>query len=272
MNNPAPRVHLRSTLLRLLTMLFLFGAVTVPDASALVTRDAVELDERVLHPAPFRQSPRLIIPGEGGPAAEVAAAFRSRRGGNWTIRFDELTGRPALISGSGVPLLPGRGNTLTPSLLGLPSTSFDLADAEPLARAFITAEGDLLLPDVGELRLSYARSGSFDGGRIHYFDYDWYVGGILVEGARVFLRVNHGNIVQFGTDGVGQGRIPAVAILDADDALARTYSHAGGMNADDFVVEPGRLLILPLAADSSATPWGGGARYRDQSPVADRRE
>ena len=204
MNTPTPPVHPRPTLLRLLTMLFFVGAVTVPDASALVTRDAVELDEKVLPPAPFRQSPRLIIAGEGGPAAAAAAAFRSRRGGKWTIRFDERTGRPALISGSGIPLLPGRGNSLTPALLGLPSASFDLADAEPLARAFIEAEGDLLLPDVGDLRLNPARSGSFDGGRIHYFDYDWYVDGIPVEGARVFLRVNHGNIVQFGTDGVGR--------------------------------------------------------------------
>jgi hypothetical protein len=252
-------------------LLLFIVAATMPDAGALVTRQAAELDDKVRHPASFRQSPRLIIAGESGPAAEAAAAFRTRRGGEWTIRFDERTGRPALISGSGVPLLPGRGNSLTPSMLGLPSASFDLADAEPLARAFIAAEGDLLLPDDGELRLNPARSGSFDGGRIHYFDYDWYVGGIPVEGARVFLRVNHGNIVQFGTDGVGRGRIPTVALLDADDAIARMFAHADGMTADDLVVEPGRLLILPLVADSGAVPWGGGALYRLVWRVAFRR-
>lgn len=270
MSHSAPRLRPRPPCSRLLVLILFILAATVPDAGALVTRQAFELDGKVRHPQSFRQSPRLIGAGDSGPAADAAADFRARRGGQWTIRFDERTGRPALISGSGIPLLPGRGNSLTAGMLGLPS-SFDLADAEPLARAFISAERDLLRPDAGELRLNPNRSGSLDGGRIHYFDYDWYVDDIPVEGARVFLRVNSGNIVQFGTDGVGRGRIPTVALLDADAAIDRMFTHAGGMTAEDLVVDPGHLLILPLSDASGAAIRGGGVSYRLVWRVAFRR-
>ena len=271
MNRPAPHLRPPPTWRRLLVLLLLAAATTVADAVALVTRQPLELDDRVRPPLSFRQSPRLITAGASGPAADAAAAFRARRGGEWTIRFDALTGRAALIAGSGVPLLPGRGNTLTPATLGLPPGPISLAAAEPLARAFIAAEGELLLPDDGELRLNPDRSGSFDGGRVHYFDYDWYAGGIPVEGARVFLRVNHGNVIQFGTDRVGRGRIAAVALLDADDAVTRMFDHAGGRTAADRVVASGRLLILPQPAAAGAAPWGGGAHYRLVWRVAFRR-
>ena len=271
MSPPAPQLRPHPRWRRLLVPLLLAVATTVPDAVALVTRQPLELDDRVRPPVSFRQSPRLITAGASGPAADSAAAFRARHGGEWPVHFDELTGRPALISGSGIPLLPGRGNSLTPALLGLPSGPLGLAEAEPLARAFIAAEGELLLPDDGELRLNPDRSGSFDGGRIHYFDYDWYVGGIPVEGARVFLRVNHGNVIQFGTDRVGRGRMPTVALLDADDAVTRMFNHAGGRTAADRVVEPGRLLVLPQPAPAGVALPGGGVVYRLVWRVAFRR-
>ncbi len=245
--------------------------VATTSTSALVTRTSETLDARVIHPRPFRQSTRIVADGDSGPAADAAGAFRARRGGAWRITFDRHTGRPSLISGQGVPLLPGRGNRLTPAGLGLPGGAYDLAETEALARAFIAAEGDLLLPPGGELRINTQRSGRFDDGRIWYFDFDWYVDGIPVEGARVFLRVNHGNIVQFGASGIGRARLPATVILDAAAALERLFEHAGGRTAGDQVVEPGRLLIVPHTLQGSAIPWGAGIGYRTVWRVAFRR-
>src|SRR5439155_3024042 len=129
-------------------------------------------------------------PGVAGAGATVAGACRGRHPGSWRVTFDRRAGRPGMVEGEGIPFLPGRGNGLTPRAAGLAGATFDMAEVEALGRALIEREAAMLRPDVGDLRLSPERSGSFDDGVIWFLDFDWYVNDVPVEGARVFLRVN----------------------------------------------------------------------------------
>ncbi len=45
--------------------------------------------------------------------------FLAAQGDQWEVRLDRRNDRPALIQGSGVALLPGRGNQLTNAQAGL---------------------------------------------------------------------------------------------------------------------------------------------------------
>ncbi|HYV86339.1 MAG TPA: hypothetical protein VFB49_10535 [Patescibacteria group bacterium] len=246
--------------------------ILIPSAaSALAPRRAEDPDRRIIPPAALDQVPEPAPEGGGGPAAAPAAAFRGRHPGVWSLTFDRRTGRPLLFEGRGVPFLPGSGNGLPASAFGLAATPRSIDDADAPGRRFIDSEGDLLRPPVGALILNRDRSLFDDDGEIVFLDYDWVVDGVPVEGARVFLRANHGNIVQMGTIGVGAGMPPSSPRLDAYDALARLFDQAGGRRDTDVVNEPGRLLYLPRATGGASVPWAGGASWRLAWRVSFRR-
>src|SRR5262245_14938407 len=179
MSRHAHRLQVRSALLTLVMVAAFAG-----DAKALAPRAPEELDRRVL-PAPF-VLPILEQAEEGGtgPGASAAARFRQRHPGPWTVTFDRRTGRPSPVEGAGIPLFPGRGNSLTAAAAGLARAPGRLEDVEPLGRAFLDDEGDFLRPRTGELRLNPDRSAWLEDGALVYLDYDWFVDGIPVEGAR----------------------------------------------------------------------------------------
>ncbi len=251
--------------------LFLLTLAVAEPARALTPRTADPLDEKAIPPRRYRAFPEAAPVGSSGAAAAMAGAFRGRHPGEWEMTFDRGTGRAWLVSGRGIPFLPGGGNLLTPGALGLSSAPPSPAEAEKLGRAFIDSEAAILRPDVGELKLNPGRSGSFDGGDLWYLDFDWVVGGVPVEGARVFLRVNHGNLVQFGTHQIGRLLGPPTATLDADEALARAFAHAGGRFEEDRTVNAGELVVVPFPLGASPVPWGGGIDYRLVWRVAFRR-
>jgi Zn-dependent metalloprotease len=248
---------------QLVLTVLLLAALTAPSASAFAPRRAEEPDRRVIPAAIFDQVPEAAPEGGTGPAAAMAAAFRARHPGDWRLTFDRRTGRPSLIEGRGIPFLPGSGNGLPPAAFGLQAAPGSLDEAEAPGRRIIDAEPDLLRPPSGALVLNRGRSLFADDGAIVFLDYDWVVDGVPVEGARVFLRANHGNIVQMGTIGIGSGLPPANPRLSAGEALDRLFDQAGGRRDGDAVIEPGRLLYLPRATgDATAVPWGGGAAWR----------
>ena len=237
--------------------------LAAPPASAFAPRRAEDPDRRIIPRAIFDQLPEPAPEGGAGPAAAPAAAFRARHPGEWRLTFDRRTGRPLLFEGRGIPFLPGGGNGLTPAALGLPAAPRSLDEADAPARRVIDAEADLLRPPSGALVLNRERSLFADDGDLVFLDYDWVVDGVPVEGARVFLRANHGNIVQMGTVGIGAGLPPATPRLSADEALDRLFDQAGGRRDGDEVIEAGRLLYLPRATGRGAgVAWAGGASWR----------
>src|SRR5262245_7983175 len=227
----------------------LLAGLAAPGAVFALARRAPEAtDDRVIAAPAWVAIPEDAPEGATGPAAAAAAGFRGRHPGAWEMTFDRRTGRPALVAGRGIPFLQGRAARLD--------------DAAPLGLAFIDGEGDLLRVPGGELRLDRERSAWLDDGRVVFLDYDWYVDGVPVEGARVFLRVNHGNIIQMGSARIGGVAPHATAALTAEDALDRLFEQAGGRRDGDTVVDAPALIWVARERGGAHGPWGGGIDYR----------
>lgn len=186
---------------------------------------------------------------EGGTDREETDAslldFRARHGGEWHARYDSRTGRPVLVWGSGAPLVPGRGNTL--SSPANPS----LEDLERLVREILREARGLHGVADSDLRLQPARSGSYQNGRVWYVDFDRLVRGTPVTGSRVFARVVEGNLVQLGFDRVFESPVnDQQQILTRELALARGLAALGGGGPGDRVVNEGELRFESRVAAS----------------------
>jgi hypothetical protein len=127
-------------------------------------------------------------------------------------------------------MIPGRGNSLSADSLGklpLPDGEIGLETLEPLAREFISANAALLAPPTGVLELDRETSGPRDGGRLFSLYFRWTIGGVPVETARVFLRLNSGNLTQFGAPLVGDTLLDPTPSLSREEAVERLLAWSG---------------------------------------------
>jgi len=163
-------------------------------------------------------------------AGEHARAFIGRYGGQWEFSVERRTGRPVLMQGSGIPMIPGRGNALDENALaGLPRPGgrITLDTLEPLARAFLETNRALLHPGRGELELDRKTSAIREDGRLASLYFCWRIDGVPVERANVFLRLNSGNVTQLGAPLVGPVHLDAKPALPAAEAIERLLAYTG---------------------------------------------
>ncbi len=161
------------------------------------------------------------------PAAFANAERLMAKGfARWEVRWDERSNRPHLIQGGGFPLLPGKGNRIAAADLGFASANaLELKDVEPLLRQFIADYPDIFRLPKGTLKLDTERSVKLRKGRVWFVEFKQYRGGVPVEGANVFFRINNGNIIQFGTDRLADVTVstkPTVTSAEALDHLAES--------------------------------------------------
>jgi len=105
-----------------------------------------------------------------GSTRAEASAFQQRYGGTWEMRWDTRGDRPNLIQGSGVPLVPGKGNSLTLAQMGLPANeTVDLAVVEARLQDFIAANASLLKAKGLDFALDQASSVPYGKGNSHWF-------------------------------------------------------------------------------------------------------
>lgn len=216
----------------------LLGLLSAPALALVDPHDhGVGTDPRVLHPRAPVLAPRAVDPGGTDRSAETARGFLLRRGGAWEFSVDARTGRATLVEGSGIPLVPGRGNVLgADSLAGLPLPDGDvtLETLLPLVERFVREERVLLGPSVGTLVFDPETSVSRENGRLHTLYFDWTIDGVTVEGAGVFVRINSGNITQFGAPFVGDASVATTPAFDSDEALRLLTAWSG----DDETARP----------------------------------
>ena len=129
--------------------------------------------------------------------------MRATRRGEWQAVVDRRSGSVHIAEGAGVPWIPGYGNDLqlndiSGHLRG--RSKIDLETMESIARSFISDVEPLLGSSGRVLHLNREASGL-------YSDYFWLVefdvythGGLKIEGARLFFRVNNGNLIQYGSE------------------------------------------------------------------------
>ena len=202
-----------------------------------------------LRPAPAverLEAVQALLP----PAVRDAwARFLADAGGTWQAYVDRRTDRLEIAEGSGIPWLPGPGNDLRPEDVApsLHGGKADLATLEAIARAFLPRVAPLLGVTGDDLVLSRGRSGQ-PAGSLWLVDFDVRRDGRTIEGARVVFRVNNGNLVQLGSEGLPAAGAPAPQqAVDRGQALAVLAGHLGGFSAADIFLDGGSLHLLPAA-------------------------
>ena len=178
-------------------------------------------------------------------------AFRQSFGDDWIVRWDRRSDRPHLLQGSGVAIVPGKGNGLLPADLGLAKgVPVTLEIVAERLRDFVAVYPEILGVEGFDLRLDRSRSTAFGVGETHWFvEFAQYQDGVPVDGANVFFRLSHGNLVQFGADRV------APVELDTRPALERGAAFAAALSELQFppisllaeVLDSGTLHLYPVA-------------------------
>ena len=228
------------------------GAVIAPQEDA--SSAGAFIDSRLtFNPESDRtEASRIALPGD---AARSWNAFLAQaaleKDGAWTGWIDRRTGRIDYAEGSGLAWIPGHGNRLSPkdleSRFGAGAKA-DLTTLETIARGFLAPLAGALGVDPKELVLSSGRSGR-QSDYLWYVEFDLVRDGLKVEGARVFFRVNNGNLIQFGTEGIASPGLPTPrAALDRSRALAVAAEAFGTRSPIAKVIES-KLHLMPLALD-----------------------
>ncbi len=168
--------------------------------------------------------------------------------GAWNAHVDGRSGRIESAEGAGIAWIPGKGNQLKRADLGdiLGSkASPDLASLETIAKRFVDANSKMFGVSSKELTLNPGRSGK-PADYLWFVDFDVTRAGMVVEGARVVFRVNHGNLIQFGMENVPPAgvAIPKVNI-SAKQALETVSRYVGGLGSNDEMIDAGSLHLLP---------------------------
>ena len=164
------------------------------------------------------------------PAAVSAAVgqFRTVEGGQWRVLHDRVTGLPSLVEGSGIPWIPGAGNTLrlVDQNGGLVATGEAalLVPREVMvekALSMIRAYPDMFGVEPSDLRLMEGASGPVLD-YLYFLHFQWTYHGIPVENAYVVLRLNQevGKAMQSAEMKSRTAAIAAQAMVLAPDAFA----------------------------------------------------
>jgi subtilisin-like proprotein convertase family protein len=184
------------------------------------------------------------------PQHAEAAAFLQRNGGTWEMRWDRRSDRPNLVQGSGIALIPGRGNTLRSSEVGVSANdAVDMAVVETRLKDFIEANSDLLKTKGLEFRLDTDSSLAYGEGNSHWFvEFAQFKNGVRVEGANLFFRIAAGNIVQFGANEVADVSIDTQPVSTRENAFQLAFAELAfpaGTTIKELL-EAGELLVVPV--------------------------
>ena len=243
----AGSVSLRSSLVQTTALLLVAaaaGAQVAPprdgDLHALARRDAS-----------LRADPATVPLGAADDGLEPAAraafeSFARTAGGVWSVRVDRRTGRLAYLEGSGLPWVPGAGNSLPRATGEAPDAGPDLATLERLARRSAVELGPMLGFDPNEIELSISGSVA-PSAHVAFVVFDLVRDGLPVEGARVVFTVNNGNLVAVGGENLpAPGAVVPRPRLDRAAALAVVADETGGIGLDDEWIDAGSYRLLSV--------------------------
>ncbi len=236
-------------------------SVFLPNLHAFTEAEPSVLERDLLIPpdASILVSPSLspfFLSGNNPPSNPRILNFMTRFGAQWDVQWDLRSDRPDLISGQGIPLIPGPGNSLTLSdvtVLGKPIRTLDRTTMGELAIQFIEDQYDVLRVEPADLRLDELATETFGNNRLCFVVFNQVHRGIPVKHAQVFVRVNSGNITQFGAHRyfpVDPSLNPVPAIR-AEKALEIATAHADRLAFGDLdIVDPPELLWIQTFAET----------------------
>ena len=136
------------------------------------------------------------------------SSFRERYPGDWRVEIDSRSGAPLIIEGQGIPLLPGSANSLRAPALGTgrkpAGAELTISDVSAATDAYLEQNAGMLRVRSEELVLDerksvgFGRNNRFWSVRYQQVYRDRSLGLIPVRESHVFLRISHGNLIQFG--------------------------------------------------------------------------
>lgn len=174
--------------------------------------------------------------------------FFARYSDDWQVGWDDKSGRPNIVSGPGIAIMPGHGNKLTMADLGLADKqALTVDDVAGLLRGFIDQEQKMFQISNDELTIDRDRSLAYGKNR-HFWSIELQqtYQGVPVEGAHVFFRINNGNLVQFGANRVGDVSLDAVPTVPREKALEMGLSVGKVLRGDVEFTDLGTLKIVPV--------------------------
>ena len=262
----------KHSLLPKFLLLTLIGAVLVPAlAFAFIPPEESDRAKIALLGGGFQipdldVQPSVEVLSRGSRKALESPAlqrFFAHQSDEWEVRWDKRSDRPNLIQGAGIPLLPGRGNKLQISDLKLAHEGGPrMEDVVTKLRAFMDEFPELL--GVSNIDLRFDAKSSINAGedkQLWNVEFQQFHRGVPVEGAKVFFRINNGNVVQFGTERIADVRINATPRIDRVKALAAAVQTLGFRASDVEIKNPGTLKLIPVltAGERPAEPFEGAA-------------
>ncbi len=209
-----------------------------------------------------------VDPAESKAWAERDAAFRGfvSEGGPWQARWDRRTARLSFASGTFAAWLPAGARVSSDA-----ERAATLADLDGRCRALMARHPGLFpLPSGAAIGLDPIRSVALDRGRVWQVAYAVTLGGVRVEGATIFFRVNSGRLIQMGQEGIADSLagVPAARVTREAAGLAMAAEVAALLEDPKdarvrLLTEPA-LAILPWADDPRAYAGvpGDGLQYR----------
>jgi hypothetical protein len=224
--------------------------------AAQVLREPEDPLDALVFVDPRLQPARAGVPfdsADPGIGPEVRAGwtdFLADAGGSWKSYVDPRTGRIDFAEGSGLPWIPNAGKGKAPNL----------GDLERLARGFLPRIAGMMGINPAELVIAPERSGPV-ADHLVLVDFDVQRDGLRVEGARVVFRVNHGNLIQFGTENLPPpGTATPSEKYGRKEALTILNDYVGKFSAADQFVDGGSARLVPLTERQGAGQRRGLAR------------
>ena len=111
--------------------------------------------------------------------------FLERYGPSWDVHWDTRSDRPNIISGQGIPFIPGPGNALTLDALKLNGESITILDkviVTELAFEFIESNNEVFRADLSGLHVNEIATRTFgENNRLWFIHYDQYHKGVRVK-------------------------------------------------------------------------------------------
>lgn len=255
------------------TSLYVLCALTLtaitPTIQAFVVNEGTDCD--VIRQYQIHQLQALVapvaevLPADGSATAVNAgwSKFLQEHGKQWEITLDRRSGRPDLIQGQGVPWIPGKGNTVTDHDLSVyghrAGSAIDLDLLAILATEFMNANPELLRVDLDQLR--YSREGSYLNDWYASIRFEQVVNGVPVRKSHVYFRINHGNLIQFGTHLYAPVTITTTPSITSGQALVTVLDYLSAKIPGRIVLEDEiELVLIPVAAEAdcrAGEPYSG---------------
>ncbi len=235
------------------------SAFVPPDDNNLAKLLLVRPDVDIL----VQPSLQSILPSNGDPIQNPALQeFLSENGYQWEIQWDLRSDRPEIISGSGIPFIPGPGNSLTLEQLQWNNKPVSQIDREliiDMAYHFIMEQNSLLKANPDNLRVNELNTQKFgENNRLWFIHFQQYHDGIPVKDSDLFIRVNAGNIIQFGTHRYFpvQPDLSSKPAIHSDDALEIAIQHAETVIPGDLdiIMPPELVWIQTFTSDDIKKP------------------